>query len=143
MIAESSIEHAGITVNPGEVLVVLIILTAWVCAIVVFLNRWSKMRIAPSGASYTAKKPMNIETITVVKNNSDSVIHRNYTKEYNTTMLAREKRIQRMHTMPNIKVGKDLEKEQKEFANKEKTISRMKTFPLLPGFNLATRLKFH
>lgn len=124
--------YGGLSVNPGEVIVVVFILTVWICTIALFVNRWSKIRITPPLRAYHSNnKPMNIDTIKVVKKNTDSVIYRNYTKEINQTMILREKRIQRMHTMPNIKVGK--EKEQVEFSKKEKTLERMKTVPLLPG----------
>ena len=125
-------KQGGLDVHPGEVAVVVLILAAWVCAVALFLNKWSKLRITPSVRPYEGQsKPMNIETIKVVKKNTDSVIYRNYTKEISQTMLAREKRIQRMKTMPNIKVGKEQLEEQ--FTQKDKALERMKTFPLLPG----------
>ena len=42
----------------------------------------------------------------MVKKPTDSVIHKHYTRQLSRTMVAREnKRIERMNTMPNIKVN--------------------------------------
>ncbi len=38
-----------------------VVLAAWVCAVAVFLNKWSRLRIAPSVNSYEGRsKPKNI-----------------------------------------------------------------------------------
>ena len=51
--------------------------------------------------------PKNLETIKIVKRPTDSVIYRNYSQKLTTTMQERERKIERMSTMPNIKLDID------------------------------------
>ena len=82
---------------------------------------------------YVKHKPKNIETIKVVKRNTDSVIYRNYSSNFNITMKAREKRIQRMKTMPNIKLDDSFYTEDSpKMAPAKAQLERLKTVPLLP-----------
>ena len=95
----------GLDVNPGEVFVVVMILAAWVCALMAFLHKWGTIRIVQTPESRYNHTPKNLHTIKVVKRSTDSVIYKSYTKEVSTTMIARQKRFERMHTMPNIKIN--------------------------------------
>lgn len=53
-------------------------------------------------------QPKNMDKIEIVKKPTDSVIYRNYSQKYTSTMQARdirEKKIERMNTMPNLKLA--------------------------------------
>ncbi len=92
-------------IYPGEVIIVGFILVAWFCAIALFLHKWGKLRILQNDQPRFNHSPKNIETIKVVKRATDSVIHRSHSTQYTKTMMAREKRLARINTMPNIKVN--------------------------------------
>ena len=116
----------GLRVKPGEVIIVVLILSAWFGAIALFLNKWGKIRLStPSEARYK-HAPKNIETIKVCKRPTDSVIYKSYPKELSRTMLAREKRIARMNTMPNIKINANIKP-----IKPIKPINRFQTMPVI------------
>ena len=94
----------SLSVRPGEVIIVICILCAWFVAIGVFLRNWTKMRIMHPRDYYQKHQPKNLDTVKVVKHPTESVIYRNFSAERVKNMKAREKRLQRMQTMPNIKV---------------------------------------
>ena len=94
----------SLSVRPGEVIIVASILMAWFYAIGMFLRNWAKMRIMQPRDYNFKQQPKNLETVKVVKHQTDSVIYRNFSAERKKNMQAREKRLQRMQTMPNIKV---------------------------------------
>lgn len=98
-------EVRSIHVQPGEVILVVIVIIAWFCAIALFLHKWGRIRILQPGEPRYKHNPKNLETIKVVKRPTDSIIYKSYPKQLSRTMLAREKRIERMNTMPNIKLG--------------------------------------
>lgn len=132
----SVVEHSsGLVVHPGEVLVVVMILIAWFCAIAKFVHKWSKLRIMHPRDYHWKKEPKNIETIRVVKRHQDSVIYRTYSKRVSKTMQARacrEKRFQRMMTMPNIKVSSGLGLNKSEDEERKDAECRLKSaVPLL------------
>ncbi len=91
-------------IHPGEVIIVGFILLAWFCAIALFFHKWGKLRLLNDQPRFN-HSPKNIETIKVVKRATDSVIHKSHSIQYDKTMVAREKRLARMNTMPNIKVN--------------------------------------
>lgn len=123
-----------IDVNPFEVLVVTAIVIVWLCAIAVFVHKWKALRISnPADRRFNYKpKFKNLHTIQVkfdnkcntiiytflatnmlfnyfvvfqvIKCRADSVIHRTHTVKYNTTLAARNRRLHRMKTMPEIKL---------------------------------------
>jgi hypothetical protein len=97
--------HRYPDVHPIEVLIVGLIVTAWICAMALFLHKWGKLRILQSAEPRYNHNPKNIETIKVVKRPTDSVIYRSYPAQLTKTMDARRKRLERMNTMPNIKVN--------------------------------------
>ena len=86
----------------GEVIVVSFILLAWVLAIALFLRKWGKIRIIQSGETHYKTRPKNLDTIKIVKRQTDSIIYRNPSQQLSMTMEAREKRLARMNTMPLI-----------------------------------------
>lgn len=97
--------YADINGAGAEYVIVILVIFAWIAAVVLFLNKWRSIRILQPSEPRYRHSPKNIENIRVVKDATDSVIHKNYPRALTDTMLAREKRImQRMHTMPNIKV---------------------------------------
>ena len=89
----------------GEVFLVLMVLAGWVSAFAMFLHYWAKIRFTLPNESRFQRSYKNLHTIKIVKKNTDMVIYKNYTKELAKTMIAREKRLQRMSTMPNIKLN--------------------------------------
>ena len=93
-----------VSVRPGEVIIVVCILAAWFFAIGLFVRNWATMRIMQPRDYDFKQQPKNLETVKVVKHQTESVIYRNFSAERKKNMQAREKRLQRMHTMPNIKV---------------------------------------
>ncbi len=83
-----------------------LILIAWFGAIAAFMHKWGKIRILQHSEPRYKHNPKNLDTIKVVKKPTDSVIYKTYTRTMSNNMLAREKkRIERMNTMPNIKIG--------------------------------------
>ena len=105
-----------------EIFVVVFILIAWVCAILMFVHRWHKLRILPPVEAVFKNTPKNMDKITVVKRQTDSVIYRNYSRRMSKTMLAREKHLARMNTMPELQLT---------FAPKKKILDRLKTVPII------------
>lgn len=89
----------------GEVILVLMVLSAWAAAFFMFLHYWAKIRLTQPGEPRFKHEPKNLDTIKIVKRNTDMIIYKSYTKEISRTMIAREKRLERMSTMPNIKIG--------------------------------------
>ena len=86
-------------------MVICIVLIAWVAAFTMFVNYWGKIRFSSLPESRFRRVYKNLESIKIVKKNTDMVIYKSYTKELSRTMIARERRLQRMSTMPNIKIG--------------------------------------
>ena len=99
---------SSLVVHPGEVTLVALILLVWIGAIALFLHKWGKIRILQPSEPRYKHNPKNLDTIKVVKRPTDSVIYRSYPRQLSQTMLAREKRMERMYTMPNIKLSADL-----------------------------------
>ncbi|ELT89998.1 hypothetical protein CAPTEDRAFT_229283 [Capitella teleta] len=94
-----------VQVKPGEVIIVSLIVSAWICAIILFLHKWGKIRIIQPSEPRFEHAPKNLDTIKVVKTPTESVIYRSYSKNFSQAVQTREKRrIERMNTMPNIKV---------------------------------------
>ena len=89
----------------AELLLILLVVGAWAGAIALFLNRWGRIRIVQQRDFSYRHKPKNLDQIKIVKRPTESVIYRNYPTNIANTLEAREKRLQRMRTMPNIKVG--------------------------------------
>src|SRR6218665_2919107 len=88
----------------------LLLLAVWACAVAYFLYKWRSMRIIQT--SETRSKPYcpkNLETIKVVARHRDSVIYKSYSENMSRTMQARQKRLDRMNTMPNIKLGEPIQ----------------------------------
>ena len=110
----------------GEVILVLLVLSAWVAAFAMFLHYWAKIRFTQPGEPRFQRTYKNLDTIKIVKKNTDMVIYKSYTKELSKTMIAREKRLQRMSTMPNIKVC-----EKEELRNYKHHGSHMLSFGLM------------
>lgn len=87
---------------------------------------------------YKAQPPKNIETVKVVKRSTDSVIYKSYSRQLSQTMIAREKRMQRQQTMPNIKLGTlNLEKDKDD---KQKAKPKFTTRSTLPLINMQSIL---
>ena len=70
-----------------------------------FLHKWGTLRILQAPEHRYNHSPKNIETIKVVKRQTDSIIYKSYSSQISKTMVARQKRIERMNTMPNIKLN--------------------------------------
>lgn len=84
----------------------LLLVAVWGLAVAYFLYKWRTMRIIqPSETRTRPYCPKNLETIKVVARHRDSVIYKSYSENMSRTMQARQKRLDRMNTMPNIKVG--------------------------------------
>ena len=113
---------------------VALILVAWFCAIVLFLQKWGRIRIVHNQEPRFKREFKNLDTIKVVKRPTDSIIYRNYPRQVSKTMAAREKRIARMNTMPNIKIpGIKEQKEQNTIQDDHtKMVHRFKTLATLP-----------
>ena len=124
----SPAEVRSIHVQPGEVVLVVIIIIAWFCAIALFLHKWGRIRILQPGEPRYKHNPKNLETIKVVKRPTDSVIYRSYPKQLSRTMLAREKRIERMNTMPNIKLGENTQVSKKDKFKSSLPVIEMEDF---------------
>ena len=97
-------EYHQIVVKPIEVILVFGILTAWFMTIVLFLRKWGTIRISQPGGHSKYHQPKNLENIKVVNTANDSVIYRSYGQGYHRTMQARQKHLDKMHTVPNIKL---------------------------------------
>ena len=119
-LSDSDVQAIGLKVKPGEVLIVVLILCAWFGAIALFLNKWGKIRLSTPSEPRYKHSPKNIDTVKVCKRSTDSVIYKSYPKQLSRTMLAREKRIARMNTMPNIKISENI-----------KPINRLETMPVI------------
>ena len=52
-------------VRPGEVVLVLLLLTVWAAAVAVFLRKWRSIRILQPGETRFKHAPKNLETIKV------------------------------------------------------------------------------
>ena len=102
--------------NIGEILVVCFILAAWVLAIALFLRKWGKIRIIQSGETNYKTRPKNLDSIKIVKRQTDSIIYRNPSQQLSLTMKAREKRLARFNTMPLITKPVPVVKELKRLA---------------------------
>lgn len=97
-------------VQPGEIVLMLLLLGVWACAVAYFLYKWRSMRIIqPSETRSKPYCPKNLETIKVVARHRDSVIYKSYSENMSRTMQARQKRLDRMNTMPNIKLGETIQ----------------------------------
>ena len=105
-----------------EGFVVVFILIAWVCAILMFVHRWHKLRILPPVDAVFKNPPKNMDKIKVVKRQTDSVIYRNYSRRMSKTIIAREKHLARMNTMPELQL---------HFGPKERRLDRLKTMPII------------
>ena len=121
-------------VHPGEITIVALILIAWICAIALFLQKWGRIRIVHNQEPRFKREFKNLDTIKVVKRPTDSVIYRSYPRQVSKTMAAREKRIERMNTMPNIKIPDTAaEKQQNSILDDhKKMVHRFKTLATLP-----------
>ncbi len=117
-------------------MVVAFILIAWVCAIIAFLQKWGKIHIVHNQEPLRhTRKYKNLDTIKVVKKPTDSVIFKSYTSQVSKTMRAREKHIERINTMPNIKIAEtDIDKKDKSFPDyHKKMMERVKTIATIPA----------
>ncbi len=118
-------------------MVVAFVLIAWICAIILFLQKWGKIHIVHNQEPLRhTRKYKNLDTIKVVKKPTDSVIFKSYTSQVSKTMRAREKHIERINTMPNIKIAEtDLDKKEKGFPDyhTKKMMERVKTLATLPA----------
>ena len=121
-------------VHPGEITIVALILIAWICAIALFLQKWGRIRIVHNQEPRFKREFKNLDTIKVVKRPTDSVIYRSYPRQVSKTMAAREKRIERMNTMPNIKIPETIGESQQNsiLEDHKKMVHRFKTLPTLP-----------
>ena len=96
-------------IQPGEIVILLSIFVIWALAIAVFLHKWRSIRIVRSPETrFDCYCPKNLETVKVVARHRDSVIYKNYTENMTRTLQARQKRLDRMNTMPNIKLGEEI-----------------------------------
>ena len=134
-IDEGEVERR-LLVHPGEVTIVALILIAWFCAIALFLQKWGRIRIVHNQEPRFKREFKNLDAIKVVKRPTDSVIYRSYPREVSKTMAAREKRIERMNTMPNIKIpdvgGGDDAKTSSVVEDHKRMVQRFKTLATLP-----------
>ena len=105
-----------------EVFMVIVIIIAWIIAVMMFLHRWHKLRILPPADAAFKNPPKNMDKITVVKRPTDSVIYRNYPRRMSETIIAREKHLARMNTMPELMINS---------GPKEKKLGRLKTVPII------------
>jgi len=94
-----------IIIHPAELLLIVLLLAFWAATIAVFLRKWRSIRILQPGEPRFKHAPKNLETIKVVARHRDSVIYNNYSDNLAKTMQARQKRLDRMNTMPNMKLG--------------------------------------
>ena len=125
-------------VHPGEITIVALILIAWVCATALFLQKWGRIRIVHNQEPRFKREFKNLDTIKVVKRPTDSVIYKSYPRQFSKTMAAREKRIERMNTMPNIKIPEsNAQTQQNPFSSStledhKRMVHRFKTLATLP-----------
>ena len=121
-------------VHPGEITIVALILIAWICAVALFLQKWGRIRIVHNQEPRFKREFKNLDTIKVVKRPTDSVIYRSYPRQVSKTMAAREKRIERMNTMPNIKISETIGESQQNsiLEDHKKMVHRFKTLATLP-----------
>ena len=125
-------------VHPGEITIVALILIAWVCAIALFLQKWGRIRIVHNQEPRFKREFKNLDTIKVVKRPTDSVIYKSYPRQFSKTMAAREKRIERMNTMPNIKIPESNAQTQQNSSSSstledhKRMVHRFKTLATLP-----------
>lgn len=94
----------SVEVHPGEILLILIVLVAWGSAVAFFIHRWRFIRILQPSEPRYRHCPKNLEHVKVVTRHRDSVIYKNYSENMSRTMMARQKRLDRMNTMPNMRV---------------------------------------
>lgn len=99
----------SVEVHPGEILLILIVLMAWGSAVAFFIHRWRFIRILQPSEPRYRHCPKNLEHIKVVAKHRDSVIYRNYSENMSRTLMARQKRLDRMNTMPNMRICLDEE----------------------------------
>jgi hypothetical protein len=90
--------------HAAEVVLIILIVAAWAGAVALFLNRWGRIRIVQQRDFNYRHKPKNLDQVKIVKRPTESVIYRTYSTSMANTIEAREKRLERMRTMPNIKV---------------------------------------
>jgi len=94
----------SVEVHPGEILLILMVLVAWGSAIAFFIHRWRFIRILQPSEPRYRHCPKNLEHVKVVTRHRDSVIYKNYSENMSRTLMARQKRLDRMNTMPNMRV---------------------------------------
>ena len=94
----------------GELLLLAVIIGLWLSAIAVFLHRWKSIRIVRAPETRMASyRPKNLEAIKIVAKHRDSVIYKNLPENMSRTLAARQKRLSRMSTVPNIKLGEQFQ----------------------------------
>lgn len=94
----------------GELLLLAVIIGLWLSAIAVFLHRWKSIRIVRAPETRMASyRPKNLEAIKIVAKHRDSVIYKNLPENMSRTLEARQKRLSRMSTVPNIKLGEQFQ----------------------------------
>ncbi|CAH1774779.1 unnamed protein product [Owenia fusiformis] len=101
-IMEDDIAENEASMRTGEIIVIVLILVAWACALALFYHKWKGIRVLQPPNPRYKHSPKNLDTIKVVKRATDSVIYKSYTRQYSKTLLAREKHIARMSTMPEL-----------------------------------------
>ena len=97
-------DRPGIDVSPVDCIIVLSFFALWIFAICLFIRQWYRLRLIKPRNHGMRQKPKNLDSVKIVKRCSDSVIYNSYPLAMTRTMAAREKRLERMHTMPAIKV---------------------------------------
>ena len=100
----TSYVSSGLSVSPVDVVIVTMILITWFVVIGLFINKWQHLRIVEPREYRFQHKPKNLDSIKIVQRPSDSIIYRAYPDAMTRTMAARQKRLERMQTMPAIKV---------------------------------------
>lgn len=83
-----------------EIFVFVGVICLWACAMTLFIKQWDHIRVLQPQEPRFKHNPKNLDTVTVVERAQDSVIYKNYSRKMSLTMVAREKKLLRMNTVP-------------------------------------------
>lgn len=83
-----------------EACILIVVVGLWACVMAYFVKEWDNIRILQPQEPRFKHNPKNLETITIVKKPQDSVIYKNYGRKMSLTMVERQKKLLRMHTVP-------------------------------------------
>ncbi|XP_013385249.1 uncharacterized protein LOC106155120 [Lingula anatina] len=107
------VKRASAMLLPVDLLIICMILLAWGVSISIFICKWSNLRVLPAREHRYKHSPKNLENVKVVKRANDSVIYKSYSRQMSFTMIEREKRFERMHTlasMPAVTIEEEVTK---------------------------------